>query len=362
MRVITDAAFVCGLFAVALAAWGVGWLLHRHRRRGLRAAAVVVAVLLSVVATADAVNAHYGYLLRSADVVGVTTWPTATAAELNGAVALPGHLRPHPRGAVVTVALAGTASGFGTHSALVYLPPQYFDEPSRRFPVAYLLHGSPGVPKDWFRSDRAADVGLTAARAGHPVIIVAPRASRSWLADSECVDGPHGRVETYLTADVVPEIDRSFRTMPVRQARAIAGNSAGGYCALNLGLRHRQEFGTIIDMSGFTQPTFNGGMQGLFGRRPDLAQLVADNTPALYASRLGTGPSVRIWFDVGRADKVPGAEIAAIAPVLRDQGQQATVHVRPGGHVHQVWRAALRESIASFAADAYGGSDPETLP
>ncbi len=352
---ITDTAFVVGLITVALVVCAAVWILHRRRprvRRALRVPSVAVAVLLVVAAVADAVNAHYGYLPRTADVVGIASWPTAKASEI--AAPLPPAGNAHPNGAVVTVPLAGAVSGFGTHEALVYLPPQYFAEPSRRFPVAYLIHGSPGIPVDWFRSDRAADVGLTAAQAGHPLIIVAPRMSRSWLDDSECVDGAHERIETYLTADVVPGVDSAFRTLPVRQDRAVIGNSAGGYCALNLGLRHRQTFGTIVDMSGYTGPTFNGGMRGLFGPRPDLTQVVGANTPAIYASQLSTGPVSRIWLDVGRSDQLPRTEMMAIAPVLRDRGQQAAVHLRPGGHVHQVWRAALRESLAWFAADAPG--------
>jgi enterochelin esterase-like enzyme len=121
---------------------------------------------------------------------------------------------------------------------------------------------------------------------------------------------------------------------------------------LNLGLRHRQEFGTVIDMSGYTRPTFGGGMQALFGRRPDLAGLVSANSPADYASGLPNGPATRIWFDVGSADRLPRSEIEALVPALRDRGEPVTLHVRPGGHVHQVWRAALRDSLASFAASA----------
>ncbi|HSP39097.1 MAG TPA: alpha/beta hydrolase-fold protein [Frankiaceae bacterium] len=341
--VITDPAFLCGLGALALGLWVGFWLLVRRHHRVPGVFVAVIAVLLSVSTAADVVNAHYGYLPRFADVVGKASWPTANVSELTPA---PGTTASaHPRGAVVSLPLPDATSGFGRHSALVYLPPQYFSDPERRFPVVYLLHGSPGIPVDWFRSDRAADVGLAAAKADRPVILVAPRMSRRWSDDSECVDSPQERVETYFTADVVPGVDHALRTVPTRAARTLAGNSAGGYCALNLGLRHRQQFGTIIDMSGYTRPTYNKGMQGLFGPRPDLAQVVEANTPSSYAPSLSPEPSVRIWFDVGRADRVPRGEISAIVPVLLDRGQLVWLHLRPGGHVHQVWRPALRQSV-----------------
>ena len=56
--------------------------------------------------------------------------------------------------------------------------------------MLYLLHGSRGVPLDWFRGAKAATAEFAAARAGRPVILVAPRMSQSWLNHSECLDRP----------------------------------------------------------------------------------------------------------------------------------------------------------------------------
>ena len=78
--------------------------------------------------------------------------------------------------------------------------------------MVYLFHGSPGVAKDWFRGGEAAQIGLPLARAGHPVIMVAPRMSKGWLDDPECVDGMHEKVETHLLRDVIPTVDRHLRT------------------------------------------------------------------------------------------------------------------------------------------------------
>lgn len=272
-----------------------------------------------------------------------------------------GRIAVRGRGAVLSLPLPAPHSGFRGHQTIVYLPPQYFTEPARRFPVIYLLHGSPGVSLDWFRADRASDAGLAAAQAGNPLILVAPTVSRRWSDDSECIDSPREHIETFLTTDVVPYVDHALRTVPGRGSRALAGNSAGGYCALNLGLRHRDVFSTIIDLSGYTSPTYATGLRALFGAGPDLPRLAAANTPALYAAQLSTEPHVRLWLDSGLGDHRPRRELTSLAPILRSRGQNVNLQLRPGGHDHNVWRPALRQAVL-WAAPGLSPAPPSPLP
>lgn len=344
---VISSKFLAGLVIVSVVAWGVVvW--RGLRRRWVSAAGFsALAVVLSLATVADFVNAHYEFLPRVADVIGLRTWPTASL----GQVADPtGRTVPHPRGAVVDVRLPGTTSGFGDPTAMVYFPPQYFTEPSRRFPVVYLLHGSPGAPIDWFRAARASDAGYAVARAGHPVLLVAPRASHSWTDDSECVDRPTEHIATYVVNDVVRGIDARFRTIPTRAARAVAGNSAGGYCALNLGLRNRDLFSAVIDLSGFDRPTHDGGLKRLFGNRPDLARVAAANTPAVYVPQLTPDPQVKLWLDCGRSDTSARRDTVNIASELADRGFDVRLSLRPGGHDYGVWRPALAQGLGWAAA------------
>jgi enterochelin esterase-like enzyme len=234
---------------------------------------------------------------------------------------------------------------------MVYFPPQYFTDRTRRFPVVYLLHGSPGAPVDWFRAARASDAGYEVAREGHPVILVAPRASHNWTDDSECVDRPNERVATYVVKDVVREIDARFRTIASRADRVVAGNSAGGYCALNLGLRNRDLFSAVIDLSGFDRPTHDGGLKRLFGNRPDLASVAAANSPISYVPSLSPTPQVRLWLDCGRSDTGARRDTVNIADELADRGFDVTLHIRPGGHDYGVWRPALAQGLSWAAAE-----------
>jgi enterochelin esterase-like enzyme len=338
--------FLTTIVSLTVLVW-IFALWRGFKRRWLSSSlGIVLALVMSLLTVADFVNAHYAYLPRVADVIGVRTWPSAKLTE----VVAPAGVKPRPQGAVVSVKLPGPKSGFGSPEAMVYFPPQYFTETSRRFPVIYLLHGSPGAPIDWFRAARASDAGLAAAKAGHPVILVAPRASHDWDDDSECVDRPKEKIATYLVQDVVSDIDARFRTIDNRSGRALAGNSAGGYCALNLGLQHRDMFSSIVDLSGFDRPTHNGGLKGLFGSRHDLAAVAAANTPRDYVGKLQPTPNVRLWIDCGRSDASARRDTVNIADALGSRGFDVTLRLRRGGHDYSVWRPALMDGVVWSAA------------
>lgn len=344
---VVSLTFIGFLAGAAVAAW-VGWLLLGRARRGrfARIAALSLAVMLSLTTGADAVNRHYAYLPRVGDVLGVSTWPLVPTRALRLVeTARATSAKRWPGGGVIKLAVRDTYSSFGRHRALVDLPPQYFTEPTRRFPVVYLLHGSPGVPVDWLRGGRAAQAGRVAARAGFPVIIVMPRVTRSWMDDTECVNGRKGAAETYVVRDVVNAVDWSLRTLADRTHRAIGGMSAGGFCALNLGLRHPDVYSVILDMSGYTRPTYTGGARRLFEPISTAAAEVRANSPADYVTRMPTRPSVAIWLDYGARDHSVAAEMVPFARALRRRGIAPEFHVRPGSHTFAVWVPALRESL-----------------
>ncbi|HEX5494196.1 MAG TPA: alpha/beta hydrolase-fold protein [Mycobacteriales bacterium] len=338
--------FLAGLALAALACW-VGWrTLRRRRRRRVALVLLVVAVLLSSASAATAVNRHFSYLPRFGDVLSLVDGGRNWARYAEVARLTPQRAAArYPAGAVVRFTVADRGSGFGPTRALVYLPPQYFSQPRRRFAVVYLFHGSPGVPGDWFHGGEAAAVGWRLATRGEPVILVSPRMSAGWLDDPECVDGVRERVETHFLRDVLPAVDGTLRTAPVRDARALAGMSAGGFCALNLGLRNRDLVSTIIDLSGYTRPTHAGGLAAIFGTGPAAGAAARANSPADYVRTLARTPAVRIWLDCGRRDTEVLGEMASLAAALRSDGIGVRLVTRPGGHTFTVWRPALADAL-----------------
>jgi enterochelin esterase-like enzyme len=102
---------------------------------------------------------------------------------------------------------------------------------------------------------------------------------------------------------------------------------------------------TIIDMSGYDEPTYTGGLAHLFGRSADSATRISQNTPRNYAPYLTRNPPTRVWLDAGSSDKTVMREMSHLAPVLTSRGIAVQWRVRKGGHTYWVWTAALQESL-----------------
>ena len=112
----------------------------------------------------------------------------------------------------------------------VVLPAQYSQKknPTRFFPVVYLLHGAQGSYRDW---PKKADLRSLATQ--YAVIIVCPDGQDSWYFDSP-ID-PNFQFETYVTKELRSYIETHYRTINHPKYRAITGLSMGGHGALWLG-------------------------------------------------------------------------------------------------------------------------------
>ncbi|MGB7207744.1 MAG: alpha/beta hydrolase-fold protein [Pyrinomonadaceae bacterium] len=112
----------------------------------------------------------------------------------------------------------------------VVLPEGYSKNSTDRFPVVFLLHGLTGHYNNW--TDRTK---LTSYAQKHRFIIVTPEGNDGWYTDS--VSTPNDKYESYIIQELIPEIDKSYRTLADRKNRAIAGLSMGGYGGLKFGLK-----------------------------------------------------------------------------------------------------------------------------
>jgi len=59
-----------------------------------------------------------------------------------------------------------------------------------------------------------------------------------------------GRYEDYVIEEIVPFIDREFRTIPEPEGRGVFGKASGGYGAIMLGMKHPDVFGALACHSG----------------------------------------------------------------------------------------------------------------
>jgi len=81
-------------------------------------------------------------------------------------------------------------------------------------------------------------------------IVVAPDCFTR-LGGSQYIDSPStGAYETHFVAELIPTIDRRFRTQASRAARGIGGKSSGGFGALVLAMRHPELFSAVASHAG----------------------------------------------------------------------------------------------------------------
>ncbi|NTW54457.1 MAG: esterase [Chlorobaculum sp.] len=138
----------------------------------------------------------------------------------------------------------------------VYLPPSYDENDAKRFPVIYLLAGfaSTGVSFLNFGFGRPTlpEMIDSLIRKGEmPETIVVMPDCMTRYGGSQYVDSAAtGPYESYLTTELIPHIDKQFRTLADGQHRAIAGKSSGGFGALRFGMRHPELFSAVACHSG----------------------------------------------------------------------------------------------------------------
>ncbi|MFQ6600164.1 alpha/beta hydrolase [Flavobacterium sp. C3NV] len=125
------------------------------------------------------------------------------------------------------------------------ITPDDYKKSNKKFPVVYLLHGYSGNYASWAKDFK--DVGKQVDQYGFIVIGVDGNFS-SWYFDSP-ID-PTFKYETYVIKELVPFVDKNYKTIASREGRAISGLSMGGHGALYLSFRHQDVFGAAGSMSG----------------------------------------------------------------------------------------------------------------
>jgi len=123
--------------------------------------------------------------------------------------------------------------------------PDNYKKSKKAFPVVYLLHGYSGNYRSWAKDFK--ELGKQVDQYGFIVVGVDGNYS-SWYFDSP-ID-PSFKYETYVVKELVPFIDKQYKTIADRKARAISGLSMGGHGALYLSFRHQDIFGAAGSMSG----------------------------------------------------------------------------------------------------------------
>jgi enterochelin esterase-like enzyme len=146
----------------------------------------------------------------------------------------------------------------------VYVPAEYEQNPTRRYPVLYLVHGWGEDENGWSVQGHMANIMDKLIHEGKavPMIVVMPSGDIKTNSD---VRSAKGSITDIFVKDMIPFIDKNFRTLTDREHRAMAGLSRGGFQTTMTVFAHPDKFAWIGTFSGFffrgnnvVQEAFNG--------------------------------------------------------------------------------------------------------
>lgn len=175
----------------------------------------------------------------------------------------------------------------GTNNAVVYLPPNYMMDMQKKYPVFYLISGTTDTEEVYYKVGRVNYIldNLLADKAAKEMIIVLPYGNPNKLlpAKPEGNGMPQTRFggdvfSKDLINDLMPYIEKNYRTINNRDHRAIGGFSRGGNQALFNGLSNLDKFSYLCSYSSFTSMDI-----------PQVYDNAADTNKKIHLFWLGVG-------------------------------------------------------------------------
>lgn len=127
-------------------------------------------------------------------------------------------------------------------SYLIYLPPSYDSDGSKRYPVVYWLHGMGGNQRAGATFLQQMVPAAAAGKAPEMIVVLV-----NGLKDCFYNDSPDGKwpVESVIIKELIPHIDQTYRTVAKRESRAVEGYSMGGYGAAHLAFKYPDTFSVV---------------------------------------------------------------------------------------------------------------------
>ena len=233
----------------------------------------------------------------------------------------------------------------------VILPPDYRSARATRYPVLYLLHGFGGHYNDWVTRTNVADYV-----AQYRMIVVMPEGNNGWYTDS--VGAPTDKYESYILKDLIPDVQRRYRTIEARYGRAIAGLSMGGYGALKFGLKSPDTFVFVGSVSGAlnlpsaTEDDLKNlksirdsvfAVFGPIGSETRRANDIYEIARGLSAARVAGLPY--FYLDCGTEDSLTSGPNQRFAELLREKKIPHEYRELPGDHSWAYWDQQVPEVL-----------------
>jgi enterochelin esterase family protein len=296
----------------------------------------------------DAVNGQGGVIAMDPQnpsvKLGFGGFPSASMFEIPGNGLEFDDAKDVPHGTVRLETYNSKAIG-APRTLWIYTPPGY-DRGTLRYPVFYLLHGSGNIDSSWMLTGRANYImdNLIAEGKARPMIIVNPlgyaragvgtgpdRAQDSQAfgrgappAPGTPAAQPGGLFGQDLLEDVIPYVEKNFRTLTGPDNRALGGLSMGGGQTVQVGFSHPDTFHYLVIMSA-------GG------------QNVETTYADFFKPDVANKKLKLLWMGIGKDDTLVGPSAKALDEALTKANIKHTFQVGEGRHEWVVWRHHLND-------------------
>lgn len=243
------------------------------------------------------------------------------------------------------------------YKAAVVLPTSYSTN-KLSYPVLYLLHGGAGHFSDWLIQTPNKMLVKNLADQYNIIIVLPEGEAFSWYMDSP-FEPASSKFETHIINEVIPKIDKGFRTLSNRSGRAITGLSMGGHGALYLSARHPEIFCAAGSMSGSMDMNFehskmpeanlkavNERFEKLLGTSNPNSELFIKNSIVNMVDLLKKA-NLSLFIDCGVDDFLIGSNRQLHQNLLANKTSHDYIE-RPGGHSWNYWQNALPFHVLFF--------------
>lgn len=225
--------------------------------------------------------------------------------------------------------------------SFVYTPPDYDKNLKKKYPVLYLLHGAGENERGWSLQGHMSFIldNLITEKKAVPMIVVM---ENGYATAKNAAAAPAGfsmrdmtkmaeTLEQVYIKEIIPNIDLSYRTIPKRESRAMAGLSMGGMQTMLIGMNHLE----LFSWYGFFSGAIIGGIM-------DDPKSAFNGT---FANAKAFNEKVKLmWFGAGSGETQFVKMVDDTKKKLADLGIKSTSYISQGTfHEWHTWRRHLNE-------------------
>jgi enterochelin esterase family protein len=218
----------------------------------------------------------------------------------------------------------------------VYTPPGYEANSGAKYPVVYIQHGGGEDERGWAQQGKTDIIvdNLIAEGKARPMIVV--------MANGNVHAGTGGysseamaAFKNEMTQNIVPFIDKNFRTIANAKNRAICGLSMGGGQSFYVGLQSLDCFGSV----GIFSSGIFGGIRNPSGNTFDAEKEI----PGLLTKSGEFNKNLDLFY-ISCGEQDPRIEFTKKAvSTMKESGLEVQFNSFPGNHEWQVWRKSLND-------------------